>query len=331
MSNSARWGIRFPRKRRADAKRVLPLDRPKRLRTRDATAVFGHESRPACAPALPQLAATSATEVSARCLASNDHDKVECLAHRLADGRTMPAWSFLANTRLFQFDFDDSVPVSRAAYAVKRGLQAMYQGTAVHIIDTFSKWRVPHADIAPVQASGDSWVLGRVQTVPCYKLYGICFEFVADVEARGVVRLRRKQAKDYPTVRPDLLSALTRTLQGPQDDRADVGPSVASANTVRTVIPAGAMQHMEETAARGRPHQTTPRGRCLDLRYVLDFPFPLPYDARTHRCRVCQSSESNEDGMSLAEWVAAEGRQQQVDVQGDQRAEGSSHTMVCIW
>ena len=168
-----------------------------------------------------------------------------------------------------------------------RGLQATHKTQCVHILDTFTKWKVPFADVAKVNQSGEFYVLGRVQQVRCEELSRVRFDFVAEIGPRGGVRLRERGRDDYPTMRPDLVSAL---VGGPRSC-APSGTSDVSMDqgAMRTIVPMEAIRHMEQTAASGRPHFTTPRDdRHADVHFVLDFPWPLAFEARSYRCRDCE-------------------------------------------
>ena len=133
MSSNDKWAVKFPRKRRRAPDRVLPGESSERLRRRIAADVLQREPRPACSPA--QLAEGDGLKESTRFAmravpTAADDQRLAC---RLALGRTMPAWSLLANTRLFQFDYDDSVSKPSGEFQPKRGLQATHNGVPVHI------------------------------------------------------------------------------------------------------------------------------------------------------------------------------------------------------
>ena len=264
---------------------------------------------PACAPAACRLSSLCADSSRFAEQVAPPLEDLSKLARRLALGRTMQAWSVLAGTRLFQFDYEDGLPVAGAPFQPMRGLQATHRTRCVHILDTFTKWRVPFADVAQVSQSGEFWVLGRVQQVRCEELSRVRFDFVAELGPRGGVRLRERGRDDYPTMRPDLISAL---VGGPRSC-APGGTSDVSMGqgAVRTIVPMEAIRHMEQTAASGRPHFPTPeKDRNADVRFVLDFPLPLAFEARSYWCRDCQRQQAakrSEDEMALDEWIGSAG------------------------
>ena len=160
MSDYSNWVFKFPRKRRAESVGGLSQGSARRLRRKSAEAVLHCEPRPAYATSSRPIGKDGSvgSSMSEQLVAD-----VEKLAIRLAMGRTMQAWSLVASTRLFEFEYDDSVWTGESDFQPKRGLQATYKGSRVHILDTFTKSRVPHADVAKVSPSGDSWILGCVQ------------------------------------------------------------------------------------------------------------------------------------------------------------------------
>ena len=303
MSSQSQWQFRFPRKKRARSVGELPGKVARRLDKKNADIVMQSNQRPACAPATSSGANLVENSHRFAVQSQTPTGDVTEMARRLAKGRTMQAWSLLANTRLFQFDSENALPMI-GIFQPKRGLQATHKTYRVHILDTFTKWRRPFADVAKVIPNGEFWTLGRVQQVRCEDLMQVRFDYVAELGPRGGVRLRLPERGDYPTVRPDLISAL---IGGPRPCAPGGTKKVVTGqNAVKTVVPMTAIRHMEQTLASGRPHYTSPTERCAGVRYVMDFPFPLPFEAKSHWCRHCSRQGMpmcNEDAMALHEWV----------------------------
>jgi hypothetical protein len=156
---------------------------------------------------------------------------------------------------------------------------------------------VLQADVAALcpRAGDDAqFGLGRLQTVPADLLTNVRFEFILDVDRRGKVSAHRREPDDPLVGHAGLGPAVTAVLRGASKQRKSSGVLESWAG-VREVIPMGARQHMDETAALGRPHRTTAVSRNLGPHFVLNLPLPIEFDARPHRCTTCQHAHDASD------------------------------------
>ena len=119
----------------------------------------------------------------------------EALAARLAAGRTVGMLAALLDTRVFQFDTCcDDAPSLGISMLPRRGLQATFEGRPVFILDTFTRYRQPYADVVDIEHSdadafqpGSTYTLGKLCTCTWDKLHDVRCEFlVSKANDRGV-------------------------------------------------------------------------------------------------------------------------------------------------
>ena len=169
-----------------------------------------------------------------------------------------------------------------------RGLQATHDGALVYILDTFTRRGRSFADVAEIRARGasDECTLGRVKEAPFDALKDVRFEDALEVLTNNRVRLRRRGSDEPSAPASSLGLAAVASMRGSMHT-LPAQSSRCRADGVRCVVPAGASQHIEDTARLGCAHRVGPVERHTDTHFVNDLPLPVEFDARSYRCWTC--------------------------------------------
>lgn len=278
------WPKRFPRKpkARAIAKKELK-QASKRLAAKPSKLVVG------CPQPLPKSGKHVARRRAANAPAVGQLTE---RAKRLQEGRTVTVALMLARFHVFQPLQQDS-PLD--TLPPTRGLNAIYNGTDVFIVDLFTRWGSCLADVAPLSETGSgTWRLGKVQTVQRGQLTGVGLRCKVKALRRGVVHLERVQdmnAPDVPRCFKETEALAFRLLQA----NTIQWPSMESGQQPHSVVPLGASLHGKLLG-----HEVRPRCDKGGIRLVLDLPLPRLVDGRPWRCSTCRSAAGTESGNYFA-------------------------------
>ena len=102
-------------------------------------------------------------------------DRMACC---LKIGRTLAAKTLLRDTRLFHLDDAGSLPAEAGNFVHRRGLQALWRGENIFVLDTLVGYRVLTADVAAIVPSsrsgeGELFHLGSHHVMTMFRI-GLC-------------------------------------------------------------------------------------------------------------------------------------------------------------
>ena len=129
---------------------------------------------------------------------------------------------------------------------------------------------------------------GAISQAPIQTLRDVRFEFTVHVQGDVRVELHRRSAGDLVQAASTLGLAAVHSLHESADLQAPT-PSHQRVDGVVSVVPAGALHHISSTSSAGHPHRTTPVNRRTRPEFILDVERPIQFDARPHRCTICQN------------------------------------------
>ena len=179
------------------------------------------------------------------------------------------------------------------------GACARLHGEDVFVLAVYTRWRVPRADVVPLRRDGDGWVarLRDARTVGARSLTEVHTSFTPrpDETGRGAsVHFQRRAPLEAQGATSSIAFAPARGLANEWAARVavprDPAETTQLCGRVAEIQPQALRDHAAASAALGNPHGAQPRtDRVLQVRYVLDVPLPLPFDARPWRCsrQVC--------------------------------------------
>ena len=199
------------------------------------------------------------------------------------------------DTRIFHFDDDAAEPASNTASRAWRGLDNVWCGQEVFVLDTFLRYNQPTADVAIIEQSspdkhGQRWRLGQVRTCKLSELKDVQYKYDIHLKSgrQVVLRLRKeKEESDGGLHVPDLCKvilaayhAVSRPVQ-----LLSLLPSAAADPVV--VRPAALDIHLRSAAEFGETHHVEHMKRNENIQWLLDLPLPVPFTMQPWRCRAC--------------------------------------------
>lgn len=295
------WATRSPRKRRSDAgKHRATAPQPQLGRSSTARAPRAIAAR---APRGRSSAAAPASAPQASGPLRDPRQTVERLgdaAARVAAGRTVSVLQKLMQCSLLCPEAASVAPPPSQQLAA--GVSARLRGEDVFVLAVYTKWRVPRADVVPLRREGDGWVarLRDAQTVEASSLTEVDTRFTPrpDETGKGAsVHFQRSAPLGARGATPSPGFAPARGLANQWAARVAVPRDPAETRhlcgRVAEIQPQALRDHEAATAALGDPHGAQPRAdRVRQVRYVLDVPLPVPFDARPWRCiqRDCRQT-----------------------------------------
>ncbi|CAK0847656.1 unnamed protein product [Prorocentrum cordatum] len=173
------------------------------------------------------------------------------------------------------------------------GVSARLQGGGVFVLAVYTTWRVPRADVAPLRRGGDGWVarLRDARTVDARSSTEVhtCFTPRPDEIGRGAsVHFQRRAPLEVEGATSSMTFAPARGLANRWAARVAVPRDPAETTQLRgraaEIQPQASRGHAAASAALGNPRGAFPRhDRVVQVRYILDAPLPMPFDARPWR------------------------------------------------
>ena len=216
------------------------------------------------------------------------------LGRRLNVGRSPELLRQLCQTRLFNFYDDDSdlAPPGEALQKPRRGTVAKHDGRLVFVLDTFSRFRVPTADIAELsQQEASQFSMGRVSSVPLSELAEVRGARV-EIARRGVILVHTAAptsgTEDAGRTALDLMAAVLQHLQ--DDLQTFAAQRHMPVGRIPVIYPQAARDHEAFARAHGEIHNIASVSRNTQPSFVLDMPFPQEFQSPSWRCSTCKNT-----------------------------------------
>jgi len=163
----------------------------------------------------------------------------------------------------------------------------MFRGRPHFITDTFTRYRVPRADVVPLEKTGDEaeefeCVMKRAETCKVGALRDVGLNFYVSYAKGKRLRFKRIQACTGPPALDNAIPMLNATMRAACELHAGQACLTSPPDQQRRLIPRMAEEHQTATGHRCYARKDTARRV-----YVLGKPLPIVVDMARWRCHTC--------------------------------------------